>query len=270
MVDIQTLKAFMADAKVLADDLGVVTRDLTDTELTRYGRSFERQFILGLDNRENVDIYKRHQAEGLLGAMIAKVQMESEVDGEQPASNKVGGPITIRAHWLGIGDDWEDINGIYAAAQNAWTTGTPQNWIHSGTSLMGGTAGNAVRIGENAVHVIFGIDTSHASPKIESVQLTIDGKQKPVLLTGFIQRALPGAVRPIKELDNAVVIKKDTTILARVFISQAFGAPSTLQTDFPRLVGVSFIKEPALRLQDPVSGVGRILPGMTYDVIHAT
>jgi len=270
MVTLSDLKAMQADARTLADDMGVVTRDLTDKELTRFGRSFTRQFILGIADREIADIHLRHQKEALLGAMVAKEQMDNEIDSEIPSSNKVGGPLAIRAHWFGIGDDWEDIYSIYNTAQNAWTTGAAQNWIHSGTLLMGGTANRAIRIGENAVHVVYGLDSVHASPKIESIQFTIDGKQKPVLLTFWAQRSLPGATRPIKELDNAFIFKKDTTVLANVFISLAFGAVSTLQTDFPRLFGVSYIKEPALRVQDPVTGVGRVLPGATYDVVYTT
>lgn len=265
MVDLTSLRALQGDARTLADDLGVVTRDLTDKELTRFGRSFERQFIQNLDVRAVVDLYLRHKAEALLGGMIAKEQMDAEIDDEQPASNKVGGPLAIRACFLGIGDDWEDINGIYGGFQNAWTTGIPQHWIHSGTTLMAGVAGRAVRIGENAVHVIFGIGSTHAAPRIESVQFFIDGKTKPILETFWAQRELPGAVRAIKELDNAYIIKKDTTIAVDVFISQAFGAPSTVQTDYPRLVGVSYCKEPAMRLLDPAT-----LPGTRYELVHAT
>jgi len=264
------LERLQADARALASDLGVTTRDLTAGELTRFGRSFERQFIQNLPERPVVDLYIRHKAEILLAAMIAKEQMDAEIDDEQPASNKIGGPVPIRACWLGIGDDWEDIDSIYNSAQQAWTTGDCENWIHSGTLLMGGTAGHAIRVGENAVHVIIGIDDTHPSPKVEVAQFTIDGKQKPILETFFAQRALPGAARPIKELDNAYIFKKDTTVLATVFISRAFGAPSALQVTYPRLIGASFIKEPALRLQDPVTGVGRILPGTRYEVVHTT
>jgi len=264
------LKGMQDDARSLASELGVVTRDLTDKELVRFGRSFERQFVLTLAERAFVDIYLRHQKEALLGAMIAKAQMESEVDDEQPAANKIGGPLPIRACWLGIGDDWEDIDSIYNGVQGTWSTGSPQNWIHSGTTLMGGTAGRAVRVGENAVHVVFGIASIHASPKIESVQFTLDEKTKPTLLTFFAQKSLPGAVRCIKELDNAHIFKEDTTVLAKVFISRAFGTLVSNVTDYPELVGVSYIKEPALRLQDPVTGVGRILPGTTYEVVHTT
>lgn len=267
MADIQ---AMQTDARSLADDLGIVTRDLTDKELTRFGRSFERQFVFALPERPLVDIYLRHQKEALLGGMIAKGQMENEVDDEQPGANKIGGPLAIRACWLGIGDDWEDLDSIYAGVQGTWTTGAPQDWIHAGTTLMGGTTGNAVRIGENAVHVVFGLGSLHASPKIESTQFTLDGKQKPILETFFTQKSLPGAVRCIKELDNAYIFKRDTTVHAHVFISRAFGTTVTNVTDYPYLVGVSYIKEPALRLQDPVTGVGRVLPGTTYEIVHTT
>jgi len=270
MVTLNDLKAMQSDAATLADDLGVVTKSLTERELTRFGRSFERQFVFTLPERNLVDLYLRHQKEALLGAMIAKEQMDNEIDDEQPSSNKIGGPLAIRACWLGIGDDWEDIDSIYAGVQGTWTTGAPQDWIHAGTTLMGGTIGNAVRIGENAVHVVFGLGSLHASPKIESVQFTLDGKQKPTLLTFFSQKSLPGAVRVIKELDNAYVFKEDTTVHAHVFISRAFGTTVTNVTDYPYLVGVSYIKEPAVRLQDPVTGPGRVLPGATYEVIHTT
>lgn len=255
----------MQDARTLADDLGVVTRDLTAKELIRFGRSFARQFIIGNPFREIIDIHKRHEAEALLGGMIAKEQMDAEVDDEQPASNKIGGPVAIRAAYFGIGDDWEDLNGIYAGAQNSWSTGTAQNWIHSGTTLMAGTAGNGIRIGENAVHVVYGIETTHDSPRIENVQFTIDGKQKPILKTFWVQRVFPGIDVPVKELDNAYIFKRDTVVLAQLFISSGFGAKSSYQVDFPRLLGVSFVKEPALRVIDPVN-----IPGTRYELVHTT
>lgn len=264
------LQKVQIDARTLASDLGVTTRDLTDKELIRFGRSYERQFITVYPDRQVVDLYMRHKAEAILGAMIAKDQMNAEIDDEQPASNKIGGPNPIEAMHLGIGDDWEDLNSIYAGAQNAWTTGAPQAWIHSATTLMGGLIPNAIRIGQNAVHVVFGIETTHDSPRIEAVQFIIDGKQKPKMTTFWQPRTLPGAPHAVKELDNAFIFKKDTTVLALLFISGAFGAPSALQTDFPRLVGVSYIKEPTLRLLDPVTGVGRVLPGATHDVVYVT
>jgi len=265
VVSLSSLKSMMADARTLADDLGVVTRDLTDRELIRFGRAFERQFIRQLATREVRDIFLRHQAEALLGAMIAKEQMDAEIDSEQPAPNKIGGPIPIDAAFLGIGDDWEDINGIYGGVQSSWSTGSPQNWIHSGTSLLGGTAGNPIRIGENAVHVVFAIGSLHPSPKLHSVQFTIDGKTKPKLQCAFAQKYMPGAPRPVKELDNCYILSKDKTVLAKVMFSHAYGEPVDYVIDYPYLIGVSFIKEPALRLLDPAT-----LPGAVYNVVLTT
>jgi len=265
VVSLPSLKALAADAIGLADDLGVVVRELTDKELTRFGRAFERSFMLPYQMREVRDIHVRHQGEALLGAMIAKEQMNAEIDGELPSSNKVGGPLPIRACWLGVGDDWEDILGIYAAAQGVWTTSAPQHWIHSGTTLMAGTAGNAIRIGENAVHVIYGIGNIHASPKAESVQFTIDAKDKPILQLHWAQKQ-PDALR-VKELDNAIILKKNTTFLAHIFYSGAFGAAVTTVLDYPYLFGVSYIKEPQLRQHDITTA---LIVGITPGIVLTT
>jgi hypothetical protein len=235
----------------MAKELGYAVEPLTDRELSRFALSYERQFILVQREREIIEMYRRHMAEALLGAIVAKRQMSAEIEGEQPSSTMIGGPIDIRAGFLGVGDDWEDAP--------AFTTGSPQNWIHSGTALLGGTAGNPVRIGGNAVHVIFGIASFHPSPKIESVQFTIDGKSKPVLVTGW---PLKKSNLAVKEFDNCYVLKKATTLLVKVFISEAFGSSAV---DYPKLIGVSFIREDALRLHDVAT-----LPGTTYDVIYAT
>lgn len=267
-----TLRGYQDEARVLADDLAMVTRDLTGKELTRFGRSYSRQFIRALPTREMADIHVRHIKEALLGAMVAKEQMNSEIQGETPGSNKAGGPLPIRACYLGVGEDWEDINGIYRGSANAWTTGAAQPWIHSKTLLMAGAGAyaapfNAVRVGENAVHVIYGLSSIHASQKLESVQFTIDGKLKPILYCGYAQKHAMGHTQRIKELDNAIILKKDTTIYAETFFSHAFGAPVDTVEDFPVLYGVSYIKEPALRVLVPAAATW---PGTRYEVVHAT
>lgn len=266
MVDLGRLRALQSDMASLADDLGLVTRNLEDDELTRFGRSFERQFVIPFAEREITDIYIRHQGECLLGGMVAKEQMDADIQGEQPGSNMVAGPVPIRACFLGIGDDWEDILGIYAAAQGYWTPGSAQNWIHSGTTLMGGTSGNAVKIGENAVHVVIAVQDYHPSPKLESVQFTLDGKQKPILEC-FYPHKRSEALR-IKELDNAYIFKKDTTVLAKVFISDAYGEAITQALCYPQLLGVSYIKEPVQRTLDPVDTATWV--GTVKEVIHTT
>ena len=269
-ITLVTLQSYQDEARTLADDLAMVTRDLTDKELTRFGRSFERQFISALPTKEMSDIHLRHIKEALLGGMIAKETMDAEVQGETPGSNKVGGPLAIRACYLGVGEDWEDLNGIYGGTQNAWTTGAAQPWIHNRTLLMAAAAYGVapfapVRIGENAVHVIYAISSIHASPKLESLQFTIDGKLKPILYCGWAQKHAVGHTQRIKELDNAIILKKDTTILAEVFFSHAYGAEVDYVTDFPVLYGVSYIKEPALRILDPTTAT---IVGATQQVVY--
>ena len=270
MVDIGILRTMQNHARTLADDLGVVTIDLTDKELNRFGRSFVRQFVIGSPLKELVDVYLRHQEEALLGGMIAKQIMNAEVDDEVPASNKIGGPLPINAQWLGVGADWEDIRSIYNNVQNQWSTGSAQNWIHSGTLLMGGAAGHAIRIGTNAVHVIWGVGDINPAPKVSSVQFTVDGKTKPVIYPNWALKQSPTLTQLFKEFDNAFILKKDTTFLAELYFSANFGGPSAFVTDYPVLWGVSYIKEPVLRLQDPVVGAGRILPGIVYDTVFTT
>ena len=242
MVDVSKLRAFQSEAQGTATDLGLPVDALTDKEIQRWGRSFERQLVLAFPEREISDLFLRRQAELLLGAMVAKNQMTAEIDGEMPGSGKIGGPLVIRAGFLGIGDDWEDAS--------PFATGSPQNWIHSGTTLLGGSSGIAIRIGENAVFVVVAIGSLHPSPKLESVQFTIDGKEKPIILTGFAQKK---SDLKIREIDSALVWKKDTTILGKVFFSAAYGSSVA---DYPYLLGAAYIKEPQLRVHDPASLCG--------------
>ena len=250
------MDGLQAEALRVATEKGLVTRTLTGRELAAFRRSFERALVLFYPEREIRDAFMRHQGEILLGAMVAKEQMDAEVDGEQPGPGKIGGPIPIRAGFLGVGDDWEDAG--------TFTTGTPQNWIHSGTSLLGGTAGNPIRIGENAVHVVIGIRSRHPSPKVESVQFSVDGSDKPVLVTAFPMKA--GALA-FKELESAMIWKDTTTVRGRVFLSGIYGSTAV---DYPELVGCSFIKEPQLRVHDPYDLCGTAAARDTHRVVLVT
>lgn len=265
MVDLGRLRGLQSDMLALAKDLGLVTEDLEEDELTRFGRAFERQFVLPTTYREIRDIYMRHQGECLLGAMVAKKQMDADIQGEQAGSNRVVGPVPIRACFLGLGDDWEDIVGITNANVGYWTAGTTNHWIHSGTTLMGGTDGHPVKIGAQAVHVVIAIEDYHPSPKLESVKFELDGKEKSILEL-FYQHKMANGVRQIKELDNAYIFKKDTTVLADLFLSSAFGATVTELVSYPQLIGVSYIKEPVQRILDPVNTATWV--GTVKDVIY--
>jgi len=240
------------------DELGISYEKLTEDELEVFEASFNRQFVLAFPQREIKDLFLRHKQEILMGAMVAKDQMSAAFEGQFPSSNKIG-MCDIRAGFLGIGDDWEDAG--------SWTTGSPQNWIHSGTTLLGGTSGNPIRIGENAVHVVIAVGSKHPSPKLESVYFEIDGKPKPVITTHFATRLVPYGALPIKELDDAILLYKNKELLAKCFFSATFG--STV-TDYPYLLGASFIKEPQLRIQDPYTLCGTSAARDAHKVVLTT
>lgn len=256
MVDVGQLQAKQNEAKALADELGLTYEPLTPTELLRWGQSFERSFILQYEYRDIIELLWRRQKELLLGAMVAKEQMKAQIDGESPSSGKVGGPLVIRAGYIGIGDDWED------AAP--FTTGSPQNWIHSGTTLLGGSAGNPIRVLENAVFVVVGLGSFHPSPKIESIKFTIDGKEKPTLTTGWQLKKSGLAVR---EFNSAYVWKKNTTVLGQIFVSEAFG---NTVVDYPFLIGCAYVPEAQLRIQDPYALVGTSSTRAVNKIIDVT
>lgn len=246
-VSMDQLRSDMAEAETTAKALGLEYETLTDEELDKFGRSFERQFVLNEKYREVVDILNRHRAEILMGGMVAVKQMSKRFDGERPEAGKIG-MVEIRAGFLGIGDDWESNPSV--------TGGSLQNWVHSGTTLMGGTAGNAVKIGKNAVHVVVAIGDYELDPKMESIQLTVDGKPKPGII---VKRAIFQSDYGVKELDVAFIFKYGTTVLGKIF-QRATG------TSYPYLIGASFIPENILREYVDVAS----LPGTTPDVVLTT
>jgi len=223
-VTLEELRELQKDAVALAKELEI------------FGRSFERQFVLGSYEREIVNIYERHMGEILLGAMVGKEQFNAEFDGEQPGAGKFG-MVTTRAAYFGIGDDWDAVGVI--------TGGAPQPWIHSGTALLGGTADRPIMIGDNALHIIIAIGTLHPSPKIETIFFQIDGKPKPILNTWY--QFIKADLR-IKELDTAFIWRKGVTVLSRTFQKET-------AADIPFLMGASFLPEAQLRLHDPVDVV---------------
>ena len=263
------LETLQSEAAKYLDLLGVDYEKLTSDELGLFDVSFERQFVLAFPQREVVDIFARHKREVLMGLMIARGQMDAAFDGMFPGSNKIG-MGEIRACYLGIGDDWEDITRIYGGAQGYWNVGTPQPWISSGTTYLGGSSSNPVRIEENQVTVAVAIGSKHVSPKLESVYLEIDGKAKPIIPCHFATRMVPYGAIPIKEFDDALILHKNKEILARVFFSDAFGETVSKVIDFPYLLGVSFIREPELRVQDPYDLVGTAAFRATHKLVVPT
>ena len=242
MVTLAELKTLQKDAVDLAKELGLVVKELNVDELSLFGRSFERQFVVPFTEREIANIYIRHMGEILLGTMKSKEQFAQELGGERPPAGKFG-MVPIRPAFFGY-RDWDELGSI--------TGGSPQNWIHAASTLLtaaglGGVAGNPIAIEENAAHTLIGVGSLHPSPKIETIQFTIDGKTKPVSISwySFGLGAKQSALK-IKEFDTAFILKEDTTILTKVY-------QRPTADDIPYLLGASYIKEPQLRVHDPLS-----------------
>jgi hypothetical protein len=252
MIDVSFVRDEYQKALQEMKTAGLVGRKLENYEIEIIAETLSTYFSMPYVERDDVieQILKRHTKEILVGAMLAKEQMDAEIDGMFPESGKIGGPIPIRAAFLGIGKDWDDIGSI--------TTGTAQYWIHSGTALLGGTAGRPVRIGRNAVHVIFGIGDYHPSPKLESVKFELNGQEQPIILLS------PMRITDVKivELQKSIILKRGTTILATVYATDSIGASVD---DIPYLFGVSFILDDKLRIQDPTQ-----IPGTVHDVVTTT
>ena len=254
MITADEILARAMDVRAKAMEYGIsggVGKDLTVREATKLARAFNRWLVFEITERPVRDLFVRHLDEIILGALIAKEQMDADIGGEMPDSGQIG-VTRPRACYFGIGDDWVDIGSV--------TTGSPQNWIHSGTTLMGGTAGNPIKIGKNAVHVIFAVGDEAPSSKLESIQFTIDGKEKPIIVFGEIMR-LPNSLR-IKELEKSFIWRKGTTVLGKVFVSAGYGSSVTT---IPYLEGVSYVLEDVLRTHDAAN-----VPGTAKDVVLTT
>jgi hypothetical protein len=109
------------------------------------------------------------------------------------------------------------------------------------------------------VVVVLGIGTLHTSPKIGAIQFTIDGKLKAPQRFGTVLKV---SQRKYKKFPKAMLWKKDTTVLGQIFAATSFGATVT---DYPYLIGVTYMKEPAYRLLDPAA-----FDGTSYDCIKIT
>lgn len=219
-------QAMQQDCKHMLNELGHCYKILEVHELIKLQRIFDRCLFTS----KHAELYKMTRAEIICGAMIAKHQLESEIDGAMPSYNKICGPIPLLPHFLGIGQGWDDLQSIYNKEHNSWKTNEPQPWIHSGTTYLEGIKGNAVKIGYDSVHVIFGIET--LTNNIINVNLTIDGKEK-----------LPIMVNKTSILPNTIILQKNSHIKAEITI---FSSDKYVY-EIPILIGVSYISEDALR-----------------------
>jgi hypothetical protein len=128
---------------------------IDDAERERFAVSFVRRLRAGFQGYDNLitNIHTRHMADYALGLLIAKKQMTGDFQGTDGTDGIVV-EYDPRAAFFGLGDGWRSANGTTAVYPA--TAGSPQNWIHSGSTRLGGTAGNPIIFGQAFVGVIVG------------------------------------------------------------------------------------------------------------------
>lgn len=219
------------------EDVGKLPRESLDPdrEMKLFNVSFKRQFQTRGLSRDMRSMYADRRSEILVGAEIAKKNFSQAFGGECPNSSQYQ-MTRIDSHHLLL-DDW-DLASV--------TGGAVANWIHAGTTILGGTGGNAVAIGKALVLVILAIGTNHPSPKCNAVEFDVDGKPYPRV---FCSEEFRNSDFPVKELDYALYLFHPRTFAARVF----FGLTGI---DSPRLIGAAFQTEARAREIDPASQTG--------------
>lgn len=237
-------------AKARDVNLGVEVTKLSPDELEKWKKSFRRSFVMSGAYRNWIDLDLRHLGEYLLGAMVAKKQFGLEFDGVQPFPGRFG-MSRIRSGHMNIADNWDE--------EGATTASTVKNWVHSGGAL-GGTAGHALKVDKSAVFVIVGFgDLRHIytglPSTIESFEITIDSKQKPILAA---KPNIMMADYPIVELDEALLLKYKSTFLFQYWSDQAV-------VHIPFVWGIAYAPESQLRVADPAG-----LYATTNDMILVT
>ena len=251
MISTSDVLSAWSDAEKIIEDVGIVGQKPDQKEMETITNSLNAYYKILFAERSDVytPIIKEHLADILVGAYVAKGQMDAEIDGMFPKSSKLG-VVPIRAAYLGIGKDWDD------AAP--FKTGEIVNWIHSGTTFLGGTVGNPIQIGRNQVTVIFAFGVMTPEMHFESLKLSLNGDERPII---ELDLAKLGDV-PVVDFDGAILLKRGTTLKATLYATDHYG---TEIADVPYFMGVSFIPEDILRLQDPTT-----IPGQVHDVVLTT
>jgi len=237
---------------------------LTKREFDKWKLAFKRTMIINHEFRNFVDLDYRHILDYLLGAMIAKKQFTAEFDGTMPFSGRFG-MSRIRANQLGAGDDWFQGTNCTQGFDNTATTASRANYIiHSGSTELGGAAGNPVRILESAVFVIVGfgdlVSYIHGldSP-VESWIAQVDGKNKPVMPYEH-QSAVSDF--PIYELDEAIILKEKSTFELEYYAKTLAYPTAGNYICLPLVWGICYAPEAQMRVADPAS-----LDGTTNDMV---
>lgn len=193
------------------------------------------------DTEVLVEKLAEYRGEIQVAAEVAKAQMKKSFGGQTTDSDNNFVIDRIYAGYLGF-DDWD-------VALTSLTSGSTANWIHEGQrvdnggSTLSGTSGDAVTIGNDAVHLVMGIGSFHNSPKINRVKFTLNDTPKTAVTTDEEFRKTD---LQIKWLDAPILLSGEDEVLAEVFAGVG-------GDDDPYLEGVSFVANKEARSLDPAN-----------------
>lgn len=183
-----------------------------------------------------VEKVREYMDEIQVAASIARSQFDQKFGGLNPKSGRfaVSRP---RAGYFGY-DSWE-------GNLNSLTSGSTSTWLNDGApDNLGGTDttfGNPLKVGEEAVHIIFGVGTYSPSPKISAFEFELNEEPRS---TVNVKYEWTRTDTGIKWLDRPMVLPENALVEAQVYADND-GA------DAPYPVGLSFIESRASQILDP-------------------
>nr|WP_294805611.1 hypothetical protein [uncultured Nitrososphaera sp.] len=226
----EALTYFTAAAKLNEDNqLGkdiVDVDSLSPKEIILWRLPYSRSTRPTIQTRENAlaGIYTRHMIESALALLTAKKQIHGDYVGTEGKQQGIVGIFGPHAAFFGLGDDYRN---SYIS-----TGGSMQNWIHSGSTQLGGSAGNDVIFGYNVVHCIMGLALySEEVARTVHIQERINTAPQPVVtVQEQMRNANNNEPWHIREFDTARILGNATQLRLQVLAgatvpASEFGMP---------------------------------------------
>lgn len=224
--------------------------ELSENEILAFFLSFTRSIRYGFQSYDNAvtNIHTRHITDYALALLVAKQQMVGDYQGTEGTEGIVG-EFDPRGFYFGMGNGWRTKDGTTANYSTSNVTTTSNNWIHSGSSLLGGTSGNPIQIGKSAVHCIVGY-AFYSDDLVRTTELHEQVNRRPLALVsihGTIEQHNLNYPCKVVETDRPRFLRENTTFLVKVNNDQA---PSSGEFAFP----LGFTLTTANVLQEVVPG----------------
>lgn len=227
---------------------GMERAELAQREKDRLNKAFQKSLedTRSLDTETLVEKVQEYRDEIETAAEVAKVKLDGELGGSDPESGDFGLDY-IHPGYFGY-DDWDNIPDLTGGEANDWLDS------HTPTHLASGAGGDSftdpLGIGEPAVHIILGVGSYAPSSATTRVKFELNDQPQTAINT---ENAFRQTDLRVKWLDNAILLRPDDNVAARVFAGGQAGQTYS-ESLYP--VGLSFIEARKMRHLDPVNMAG--------------